>query len=100
MPPAVWYVRDINKHLQSGVLNDMLLKRNYETKWPCRKQALDAVLAEYKDASVHEVTPSKALGVVYQLSREAIQLKNDLIQDSFPSTQKAVSEFLESRYLN
>lgn len=28
------------------------------------------------------------------------RLTNDLLQPSFPSTQKAVSEFLESRYLN
>jgi len=67
-------VRDINKHLQSGAHNEMLLEGNFEIKWPRLKQALDAVLAEYKDTPVHEVPASEALRAVYQLSREAIQL--------------------------
>jgi hypothetical protein len=67
-------VRDINKHLQSGAHNELLLQGNFEQKWPRLKQTLDAVLADYRDNPVLEVPASEALRAVYQLSREAIQL--------------------------
>lgn len=50
----------------------MLLEGNFEQKWPRLKERLNAVLAEYKDAPVHEVPASEALR--YQLSPEAIQI--------------------------
>jgi hypothetical protein len=74
-------VKDINKHLQSGAHNELLLEANYETKWPRLKQALDSVLAEYKDVSVHEVPASEALRTVYQLSGEAIRLLLATVSD-------------------
>jgi len=67
-------VRDINKHLQSGAHNEMLLQNNFEQKWPLLKQVLDAAVAEYKDVSVREVPASAAPREAYQLSEEAIQL--------------------------
>jgi hypothetical protein len=67
-------VRDINKHLRSGAHNEQLLEVNFEAKWPWLKDRLDTVLAEYKDAAVHEVPAPEAVRAVYQLSREAIDL--------------------------
>jgi len=67
-------VKDMNKHLQSGAHNELLLEGNFERKWPPLRQKLDAIIAEYKDASVHEVPASQALRPLYQLSREAIHL--------------------------
>jgi TIR domain len=65
-------VRDINRHLQSGAHNELLLQGNFDQKWPQLKKMLDAVLAEYKDAPVREVPSSESLR--YQLSPEAIQI--------------------------
>ena len=67
-------VRDLNRHLQSGAHDVMLLERNYDAKWPELKQTLDAVLAEYKESCVHEVPESETVRAVYQLSPEAIKL--------------------------
>lgn len=75
-------VRDLNRHLQSGAHDVMLLEKNYDAKWPQLKQTLDAVLAEYKAISVHEVPESEAVRVVYQLSREAIKLLKDAGADA------------------
>ncbi len=74
-------LRDINKHLQSGAHNELLLERNFELQWPRLEQMLEAVLEEYKDAPVHEVPASEALRAVYQLSREAIQLLLEAASD-------------------
>jgi hypothetical protein len=75
-------VRDINKHLQSGAHNEMLLEGNFEGKWLRLKQALDTIRAEYKDAPVHEVPESEALKAVYQLGREAISLLVEASSDT------------------
>src|SRR6266436_9436642 len=37
-------LRDINRHLQSGAHNEVLLEGNFEQKWPQLKRILDAVL--------------------------------------------------------
>jgi hypothetical protein len=71
--PDTWkLVRDINRNLQSGAHNELLLQGNFDQKWPRLKKMLDAVLAEYKDAPVQKVPSSEALR--YQLSSEAISL--------------------------
>lgn len=74
-------VRDINKHLQSGAHNEVLLEVNYQAKWPQLNQALEAVIAGYKDTSVQEVPASDALRAVYQLGREAISLLVEAASD-------------------
>jgi hypothetical protein len=74
-------VRDINKHLQRGAHDEMLLEGNFEVKWPRLKQPLDAVLASYKDTPVHEVPESEALRAIYQLGREAISLLVEAASD-------------------
>jgi hypothetical protein len=67
-------VRDINKHLQSGAHNEILLEGNFEQKWGALESTLDAVIAGYKNAPVREVSTSQLLRPLYQLSRESIQL--------------------------
>jgi TIR domain len=67
-------IRDINRYLQGGAHNELLLEANFDQKWPLLRQRLDAIIAEYKDVPVHEVPASEALRPFYQLSREAISL--------------------------
>ena len=75
------FVREINKHLQSGAHNEVVLEGNFEAKWPWLKQTLDAVLASYKDVLVLETPTTKMLRPVYQLGREAISLLSEAAHD-------------------
>jgi hypothetical protein len=75
-------VREINKHLQSGAHNEMLLNSIFDSKWPRLKHTLDVALADSKHPSVNEVPASEALRAIYQLGKEAMILLVEAADDS------------------
>ncbi len=75
-------LREINRHLQSGVVAEPLLAATFEQTWPELKRRLEAILAEHKDVTIQEVPKEDALRAIYQLGKEAISLLVQAAKDS------------------